>query len=601
MIQPLRTVFAALFLMSMCCMASCNRNWCGDCFCSPCEVKCPPICDPCQPCPPSCGPCGAPSCVPCQPSLQCDQSLCYQGWQPGQQGCSSCAGGSGQASNPYFPCDPSQYPCGNAEPSRGGSSTTPCGQGSCGDNRHSFSERCYRGQRVYQTCDDCVVELLQRSPEFATVGAPYPIEILITARKECAEVAVHQTLPCGSEFIRSDPPVTPDQSGSLHWQFPHMTGGECQRIVVWVRPLKEGCCMSAATVCACPQLCSYTNCVQPVLCVKKYGPECVCLYCPACYTVDICNSGSGTAYDVVVVDNVPEGLTHSSGMSTLTYELGDLAPGQSRRINIDLCATGRGCVTNVACVSYCGGPKCCAEWSTIINQPCIEVTKTGPDWAYICKVVDYTVNVTNCGDLTLKDVCIDDVSPPGTTIVNAPGAEVCCNRAVWCLSEFCPGETRSFTVSLRSQVPGCATNKVTVTGQSDCGQYVACAEATTCWKGLPAVHMCMVDTCDPICIGDTTVYRVCVTNRGSADDTGVKLSINFTNELQPLCSNGPTNGAINGQTVNFAPIERLAPGQSVEYCVSVKGVSAGDARAEAVLSSDSLGAPVTDTEATHVY
>lgn len=602
MIRPLRTVFAALFLMSMFCLASCNRNWC-DCFCSPCEVKCPPKCDPCcPPCPPACGPC-QPSCVPCQPSPPCDNYCPTPIGQPCGPVCGAGGCGSGaQATNPFFPCDPSAVPCGNTGDSYSQCGTTsPCGTGSCGDNRHTFSERCFGPMRVYQTCDDCVVDLIQRSPESATVGAAYPIEILITARKECADVTVHQTLPCDSEFIRSDPPVTPDQNGALRWDFPHMMGGEMQRICVWVRPLKEGCCVAAATICACPQLCSFTRCVQPVLCVKKWGPECVCLYCPACYTIEVCNSGSGTAYDVVVTDNIPDGLTHASGLKCLTYELGDLCPGESRRINIELCATGNGCVTNTACVSYCGGPKCCAEWATIINQPCVEVSKVGPDWAYICKVVDYTITVTNPGDLVLNNVCVDDVSPPGTTVVAAPGAEICCNRAVWCIPEFCPGETKTFTVSIRSQVAGCLTNKVTVTTQSDCGQCVACAEATTCWKGIPAVHMCMVDTCDPICIGDTTVYRVCVSNRGTADDSNVRLVINFTNELLPQCANGPTNGTIQGQSVVFDPIERLAPQQSVEFCVSVKGVAAGDARADAVLSSDALGEPIHDTEATHVY
>ncbi len=564
MIRNFRTVFAALSLMSMLSMASCNRNWC-DCN-SPCAVSCSPTCDPCQPSTFGCDPC-PPSCAPCQPSFQC--AICPQ----------ACAA----EPNPYFPCDPSAAPCGN---------------GSCDQPRES---RCYGNMRVYQINDDSVVDLCQRSPEFATVGAPYPIEIVITARKECADVVVNQTLPCDSEFLRSDPPVTPDQNGALRWEFAHMKYGECQRVTVWVRPLKEGCCFSAATVCACPQLCSMTQCVQPVLCIKKWGPECACLYCPICYTVEVCNSGSGTAYDVVVVDNIPDGLTHCSGQRCLTYQLGDLCPGESRRLNLELCATGGGCVTNVATVSYCNGPKCSAEWSTLINQPCVEVTKTGPDWAYICKVVDYTITVTNPGDLVLRNVCVDDVSPPGTTVVDAPGAQICCNRAVWCIPEFCPGETKTFTISVRSQFPGCLTNKVTVTTQSDCGQCVSCAEATTCWKGIPAVHMCMVDTTDPICIGDTTTYRVCITNRGSAEDSNVQLVIKFTNELQAQCANGPTNGNISGQTVTFDPIDRLAPKQSVEYCVTVKGVTAGDARAEATLSSDGLGAPVTDVEATHVY
>jgi uncharacterized repeat protein (TIGR01451 family) len=567
MIRTFRTVFAALFLMSMCCMASCNRNWC-DCN-SPCAVSCPPSCDPCL-----CDPC-PPSCDPCQMSNQFALGPQYPvGPQTG-----------GVETNPFFPCDPS---------------AAPCGGGAC-DRQSNRGSRCFGNMRCYQTSDDSVVDLTQCSPEFATVGAPYPIEIVITARKECADVVVNQTLPCESEFLRSDPPVMPDQNGSLRWEFPHMHSGECQKLTVWVRPLKEGCCFTAATVCACPQLCSMTNCVQPVLCIKKWGPECACLYCPICYTIDVCNSGSGTAYDVVVVDNIPEGLTHSSGQNVLTYQLGDLCPGDSRRLNIELCATAGGCVTNVATVTYCNGPQCSAEWSTRINQPSLEVTKTGPDWAYICKVVDYTITVTNPGDLVLRNVVVDDVSPPGTTVVEAPGAEICCNRAIWNIPEFCPGETKTFNVSVRAQFPGCLTNKVTVTSQSDCGPCVNCAEATTCWKGIPAVHMCMVDTTDPVCIGNSTTYRVCITNRGSAEDSNVQLSIRFTNELQPQCANGPTHGNISGQTVTFDPIERLAPKQSVEYCVTVRGVTAGDARAEATLSSDGLGAPVTDVEATHVY
>jgi Domain of unknown function DUF11 len=159
----------------------------------------------------------------------------------------------------------------------------------------------------------------------------------------------------------------------------------------------------------------------------------------------------------------------------------------------------------------------------------------------------------------------------------------------------------TFTLSVRSQTAGCMTNKVTVTTQSECGQYVACAEATTCWKGIPAVHMCMVDTCDPLCVGDTTVYRICVTNKGTAEDSNVRLALNFSKELQPTCANGPTNGTISGQTVTFYPIDRLAPQQSVEFCVTVKGVAPGDGRADAVLHSDALGAPIHDSEATHVY
>ena len=162
--------------------------------------------------------------------------------------------------------------------------------------------------RVYQINDDCVVDLCQRSPEFATVGAPYPIEIVITARKECADVVCNQTLPCDSEFLRSDPPVILiKRRTTLGFPSYEVRRMSTDRAFGYA-PLKEGCCFAAATVCACPQLCSYTKCVQPVLCIKKWGPECVCLYCPLCYTIEVCNSGSGTAYDVVVTTIFPMDL-----------------------------------------------------------------------------------------------------------------------------------------------------------------------------------------------------------------------------------------------------------------------------------------------------
>lgn len=541
--QPLRTVTTALFILSMFYMAGCNRNYYSDSSCSPCEVQCPEKCDPRQPN----NPCGM------------------------------------NGDNPYFPCDP----------------TAVCGSGTC--NQPPVDEMCYGKMVVYKTCDDCVVDLCQRAPESAIVGSAYPIYITITARKECANVVVNQTLPHDAEFVRSEPAAQPDNNHALNWEFPHLESGETQSICVWVKPMKEGCCLAAATVCACPQLCAYTTCGQPVICIKKWGPECACLYCPVSYTIEVCNSGSAVARDVVVEDSVPEGLVHSSGRRCLTYNLGDLCPGDSRRFNVEFCANQRGCVTNMATVTFCGGPKCTAEATTLINEPCVQVTKTGPDWAYICKSVDYTITVTNPGDLVLYDVIVDDVTANGTTVADAPGAEICCNRAIWCIPELCPGETKTFTISVKSQVAGCLTNKVTVTTNSDCGQCTSCAEATTCWKGIAATHMCMVDTVDPICIGDSTVYRVCITNRGSADDANVKLVINFSGELSPQSVNGPTRGSISGNSVTFEPLDKLSQKQSVEYCVVVKGVSAGSAHAEAVLTSDALGAPVTDTESTHVY
>ncbi|QXE27381.1 outer membrane complex protein OmcB [Chlamydia buteonis] len=476
----------------------------------------------------------------------------------------------------------------------------PCEGGQC-QSVDTTQESCYGKMYCVRVNDDCNVEISQAVPEYATVGSPYPIEILAVGKKDCVNVVITQQLPCEVEFVSSDPATTPTSDSKLIWTIDRLGQGEKCKITVWVKPLKEGCCFTAATVCACPELRSYTKCGQPAICIKQEGPECACLRCPVCYKIEVCNTGSAIARNVVVDNPVPDGYTHASGQRVLSFNLGDMRPGDSKCFCVEFCPQKRGKVTNVATVSYCGGHKCSSNVTTVVNEPCVQVNISGADWSYVCKPVEYTIVVSNPGDLKLYDVVIEDTAPSGATILEAAGAEICCNKAVWCIKEMCPGETLQFKVVAKAQSPGKFTNQVVVKTNSDCGTCTSCAEATTHWKGLAATHMCVIDTNDPICVGENTVYRICVTNRGSAEDTNVSLILKFSKELQPVSSSGPTKGTITGNTVVFDALPKLGSKESVEFSVTLKGIAPGDARGEAILSSDTLTVPVADTENTHVY
>ncbi|EPP35367.1 large cysteine-rich periplasmic protein omcB [Chlamydia ibidis] len=476
----------------------------------------------------------------------------------------------------------------------------PCDEGKC-DSVKPQNESCYGRMYAVKVSDDCNVEISQAVPEYATVGSPYPIEILATGKKDCVDVTITQQLPCEVEFVSSDPETKPTTDGKLIWKIDRLCQGERYKITVWVKPLKEGCCFTAATVCACPELRSYTKCGQPAICIKQQGPECACLRCPVRYKIEVSNTGSAVARGVVVDNPVPDGFSHASGKRVLTFNLGDMQPGETKVCTVEFCAGKRGRVTNTATVSYCGGHKCSADVTTVVNEPCVQVNISGADTSYVCKPVEYTISVSNPGDLTLYDVVVEDILSSGTSVVQAPGGEVCCNKVAWCIKELSPGESLQFKVVARAQSPGKFTNQVSVRTNSDCGTCTSCAEVTTYWKGLAATHMCVIDTNDPICVGENTVYRICVTNRGSAEDTNVSLILKFSKELQPISSSGPTKGTITGNTVVFDALPKLGSKESVEFSVTLKGVAPGDGRGEAILSSDALTVPVSDTENTHVY
>ena len=90
-----------------------------------------------------------------------------------------------------------------------------------------------------------------------------------------------------------------------------------------------------------------------------------------------------------------------------------------------------------------------------------------------------------------------------------------------------------------------------------------------------------------------------MTNQGTADDTNVKVVVEFPAEIDPVsASNG---GVVNGKTVTFPAFPRLAPKQAFEYSIIAKGAKVGDARVKFVRTSDGIPAPTTAEESTRVY
>jgi uncharacterized repeat protein (TIGR01451 family) len=107
------------------------------------------------------------------------------------------------------------------------------------------------------------------------------------------------------------------------------------------------------------------------------------------------------------------------------------------------------------------------------------------------------------------------------------------------------------------------------------------------------------DNPDPIQVGETTAYTVKVTNQGTADDTHVKVVVEFPAELDPVsASNG---GVVSGKKVTFPSYPRLAPKQAFEYTITAKGAKVGDARVTFIRTSDGIPAPTTAEESTRVY
>lgn len=444
-----------------------------------------------------------------------------------------------------------------------------------------------------EVCSNGVV-VTAKQPKLCILGDTYIMDVEVRACVDVCDVEVNAMLPEGVSFVRSQPEGASVMNNKLTWHFDSMREGQVKASRVWLKADREGDLCVCFCVTAIPvRFCSIL-CAKPQLSCEKCGPEEVCPGDEVPFTITVTNHGSCAAEEVVVTDNVPDGLEHASGQKTLTFKLGTLQPCETKRINLCFCASKRGKVCNTVQVTACNANPVSCQACVCICCCAVELYKNGPKEVPIGKNADYQVTVVNSGDKVLHDVVITDNAPLATSIVAAPGATICGNQAIWRLRELQPGEKQTFNITLTTCTPGFFCNKVFV---DDCEGCTASAEACTRWIGRPAINVCIEESEGPICVGEPVTYTIRVINQGSEEDGNLKVVVNFPKEIVPVSSAGPTPGQVNGQTVTFAPVQVVGPRQALVFRVTGQArESTPDSRIKVEVSSDSIKTPITQEE-----
>lgn len=534
-------------------------------FCQPpcapqleqCRPACPPPCAPrAEPCRPACPPpaCAPPSVQPCAPQ-PCAPPPCAP---------APCA-------RPPKPCPP---PCPEVCPPKCAAPLKPCKYGPSGE------------------CSCNGVTVRAKNPKMCMLGDQYPLDLEITACCDVCEVLLSTTLPEGVSYVRSQPEAKLE-GRVLTWQFGSINRGQTIPARIWLKCEREGdicaCfCVKATPVAFCALLCA-----KPVLVCEKTGPAEVGPGEPINYSISVTNIGTCTAEGVVISDALPEGVEHSSCQRTLNFQLGNLEPCQTKKVNFTVSTCKRGKICNTAVVSACNANQTSCEVCTCVACCQIECQKVGPKEISVGQNADYQITVVNTGDKTLHEVVVTDTAPSATSIVAAPGANICGKQAVWKLRELKAGEKVSFNVTLTTCTPGFFTNNVSVTNCEACNS--AC-EFGTHWKGRPAYDVCIESSDNPICVGESTRFKIVVVNKGQEYDSNVNVVVTFPAELVPVSTSGASAAQVNGQTVTFAPFANIAPRQTLEYYITVKANAAGDLRPKVQVFSDFIKNPINQEE-----
>ena len=302
---------------------------------------------------------------------------------------------------------------------------------------------------------------------------------------------------------------------------------------------------------------------------------------------------------MVINDNLPTGLTTTDGQKAVKIAVGNLAQGQSRKFMINAKASATGSFNNTASATGDGGLSASAAATTVVKQPVLTIAKTAPAKRFVGRPIPYSITVSNKGDGVAKGVTVVDPVPNGTRFAKAGEGGQFANGAItWKLGDLAPGQSRT----LSAVVIGTSIAKVVNTARVDayCAPQ-AVASAPTEIAGIPAILLEVVDETDPIEVGATVVYMIRVTNQGSKAGTNIKIVASLEDQAQYVSATGVTKHTVAGKIVSFAPLPSLAPKAQAVWRLTVKAVGEGDVRFGVKMTSDDIGRPVEETEATNFY
>jgi len=450
-----------------------------------------------------------------------------------------------------------------------------------------------------QDCTPCeLVKLSPKVPKEIVLGQEYQSQIDVIALENVANVEVISLIPEGSTYVRSVPPAV-RKGNKLVWNFDSMDKEQIEKIHVWFKGQREGQLVECFAVSALPRYCFTTLVGKASLEITKQGPSTAQLNEDIAYKIVVRNTGSAVAENVVVTDRLPDGLEHSSGKRSLVYEIGDLEPGASKTIDVSARATRRGEFTNVASAKSSNAGEVTDQVITKILQRQLQLDVDCPQGSYLGKRARSSIIVTNPGDSPLTNVVIvAECDEQLKTVSNSGNPQVGNGKMTWRIPTLAPGQKISHNITSISKFPGRHCCKVTVT----CAEGLKkTAECCTEWKGFPAILLEVIDTEDPLLVGEETTYEISVTNQGTANDLQIRIVAQFPKEISPVSTSGATRGTINGKKVEFSAYPVLKPKQEIIFKIRAKAVSTGDSRLKIDMFSSFIKKPVREEESTHVY
>jgi uncharacterized repeat protein (TIGR01451 family) len=432
-------------------------------------------------------------------------------------------------------------------------------------------------------------------------GQPFVYELVLrnNGSTPVYQVQVEETLQSGVRCLGAAPqPVI--QGGRLSWNLGTLLAGAEQRLRLEIQPPADGEVVSSAHATFTTSSALRTRITKPELSLTQSAPENVQVGDDVVVRLDVRNTGTGPAAHVVVRDQLPAGLRHSSG-TQIESAVGTLAAGETRTLTLRAQAVQSGKQINEAAATGDDCATTSAQAIVMVTQATLVLRETSPRQGLVDQVMDYRLEVASTGSATATNVRVSDVLPAGLEFVSASerGAFSAATKTVsWNVGSMAPGQTCAVTFRAQARTAGEYVHQAVAA--ADRGVEAKAAGAVRS-DGVAALTLAVTATENLLELNAETIYEIRVVNQGSGSSSNVRIVAAAPEGLSLMSAEGPAVSHVQGQLVLFDPVPQLLARGELTYRVVAKGRRPGDWRFKAQLTSDQLQRPVIKEETTRVY
>jgi uncharacterized repeat protein (TIGR01451 family) len=445
------------------------------------------------------------------------------------------------------------------------------------------------------------VVLEWQGPPSARVGLPsdYGLVVRNTCPIPVQQVLVRVRVPAQMRIAATEPKAVCD-GNVVVWELGTLTPKQENNLQLRLVPQSRGDMLPQAWVTFTGSSLMHVLVREPRLLLTASAPEKMQVGDAVTFVLTVSNPGDGPAEQVKVHASLSDGLEHAGG-SRVDFEIGNLAAGESRNVQLICAARAGGEQKCQALAEAEGGLKVEGQAHVTVSMPRLDLQVLGPGLRYLDRKAVYTFKVTNPGDAPANNVVVGDVVPEGFKFVGATegGRHDPATHAVsWFLGDIAPGQGREVKLEVLAASPGEHKHHALV--QAARGLKVE-GEVLTRVECLSALALDVAPTEDPVEVGEETCYDVKVANVGSKTETDVRLVCTLPEQMEFKGAQAPAPHHVEGRTVVFDPLPQLTPRSDVVYHLHVKALTAGDVRFKAQASSANLVEPLVETRPTRIY